>query len=193
MPKQQGRAPSSLPEDRWLPARLIPTSGIKGVDEQEKRATSALLSVMMAVPEFSRALLRKVEARAGSLKAYIEPPFTTTTGKMRPDGALVVRRGANVWRAFVEVKTGTNELNREQIEGYLDLARDENFNAVITISNQLTTAVDSHPLTVDRRKTKKVGLYHWSWVEILSEAVLQREFRGVSDQDQAWILGELIA
>ena len=29
------------PEDGWQPARLIPTSGIKGADEQERRATSA--------------------------------------------------------------------------------------------------------------------------------------------------------
>lgn len=30
-------------------------------------------------------------------------------------------------------------------------------------------------------------------MEILSEAILQREFRGIADPDQAWILGELIA
>jgi hypothetical protein len=180
-------------EDRWLPARLIPTSGIKGVEEQERRATSALLSVMMAVPEFSRSLLKKVSAPAGTIRTFIEPPLETPKGKSRPDGAVIITRGGTNWRAFVEVKTGTNELYREQIEGYLDLARDNAFHAMITISNQLATAADSHPLLVDKRKTKKVALHHFSWVEILSEAILQREFRGVSDPDQAWILGELIA
>ena len=195
MATHDARGSGSAPEDKWQPARLIPTSGIKGVDEQERRATSALLSVMMAVPEFSRALLRKVGAPAGNLRTYIEPPFETekSKGKMRPDGALVVRRGNNAWRAFVEVKTNTNELYREQIEAYLDIARDEGFDAVITISNQLAGAVEGHPLSIDRKKTRKVHLYHWSWVEILSEAVLQREFRGVSDRDQEWVLGELIA
>ena len=64
---------------------------------------------------------------------------------------------------------------------------------MITVSNQLTTAADSHPLAINKRKTRSVGLYHFSWMEILSEAMIQREFRGVSDPDQAWILGELIA
>jgi hypothetical protein len=149
---------------------------------------------MMAVPEFSRSLLKKVGAPGGTLRTFIEVPLEATTGtKERPDGVLVVRRGSSLWRALVEVKTGTNDLYREQIEGYLDLARDHSFDAVITISNQMTTAIDPHPLVVDKRKTRKVGLYHWSWVEILSEAMIQREFRGVADPDQAWILGELIA
>lgn len=181
-------------EERWQPARLIPTSGIKGVDEQEKRATSALLSVMMAVPDFSKILLRKANAIGGSLKTYIEPEFTLETDqKTRPDGAMIVRRGSNTWKAFVEVKTGTNELRADQIEGYLDLARELGFDAVVTISNQLASAADSFPISVDRKKTKKVGLFHWSWVEILTEAVLQREHRGIKDPDQAWILAELIA
>lgn len=38
-------------EDGWHEARLIPTSGIGGQEEQEKRATSSLLAVMRAVPE----------------------------------------------------------------------------------------------------------------------------------------------
>ncbi len=182
------------PEDGWQPARLIPTSGIKGADEQEKRATSALLSVMTAVPEFSRELLRRAGAPAGRLRGYIEPEFARENGqKLRPDGALVVRRGSTCWRALVEVKTGVNELARDQIESYLDLAREGGINAVITISNQLATAADAHPLAVGRRLTRKVDLYHWSWVEILTAAVIQREHRGISDPDQAWILGELIA
>jgi hypothetical protein len=45
---------------------------------------------------------------------------------------------------------------------------------------------------VDRRKLKKVALHHLSWAEVLTIAVQQRVHRGVSDPDQAWILGELI-
>lgn len=33
---------SGRPEDSWHPARLIPTTGIRGQEEQEKRATSCL-------------------------------------------------------------------------------------------------------------------------------------------------------
>jgi hypothetical protein len=45
---------------------------------------------------------------------------------------------------------------------------------------------------VDKRKLRKVELHHWSWTYILSTAVMQKEHRGVSDPEQAWILGELI-
>jgi len=46
----------------WHPARLIPTAGIRGQEEQEKRATSSLLAVMRAVPEFGHALLKELGA-----------------------------------------------------------------------------------------------------------------------------------
>jgi hypothetical protein len=61
-------------EEAWHEARLIPTSGINGAEEQERRATSALLAVITAVREFGRALLRPLGAPAGSVQAYIEVP-----------------------------------------------------------------------------------------------------------------------
>lgn len=149
---------------------------------------------MRAVPEFSKALLRKVGAPAGEVRTYIEVPLKSELGSShRPDGAIIVTRGGKSWRAFVEVKTGVRQLEAGQIEAYLELAREQGFDALISISNQMTTAADSYPVVIDKRRTKNIGLYHWSWVEVLSEAVQQKEFRGVSDKDQAWILGELIA
>ncbi len=49
-----------------------------------------------------------------------------------------------------------------------------------------------HPTAVDKRKLKRVDMHHWSWTQLLAEAVMQKEHRGVADPDQAWILGELI-
>ncbi len=49
----------------WHPARLIPTAGIRGQEEQERRATSSLLAVMYAVPEFGRAVLSELGAPRG--------------------------------------------------------------------------------------------------------------------------------
>jgi hypothetical protein len=45
---------------------------------------------------------------------------------------------------------------------------------------------------VDRRKLRRLDLHHWSWIDVLTEAIVQMEHRGVSDPDQAYILGELI-
>jgi hypothetical protein len=65
--------------------------------------------------------------------------------------------------------------------------------ALLTISNQVLTLTGEHPTAgLDSKKVKKVNLVHFSWVRILTEALLQKEHRGVSDPDQAWILGELI-
>ena len=92
----------------------------------------------------------------------------------------------------MEVKTGAAELQRAQVECYLDVAREQGFDGVLTVSNQIAPAPGMHPVEVDRRKAKRVALHHLSWAEVLTIAMQQRIHRGVADPDQAWILGELI-
>jgi hypothetical protein len=179
-------------ENPWNVARLIPTSGINGAEEQERRATSALLAVMASVKEYGRVLTTRMGAPAGVLDTFIEVPFLLGDKKVFPDGLIRVRRGSKVWTALVEVKTGVNELQREQLENYLDVARQHHFDALLTISNEIPPAAGTHPTVVDKRKTKYVAMHHLSWTEVLAAAVMQKEFRGVADPDQAWILGELI-
>lgn len=181
-----------MAEETWHQARLIPTSGINGADEQERRATSALLAVMSSVREFGRVLTQPLGAPAGALETYIEVPFQLGERRLYPDGLLRAHRGQKEWTALVEVKTGTNDLATEQLEAYLDIAREQDFDAVITISNEIPAMAGLHPTKVDKRKLKRVALHHWSWSMVLAEAVLQKEHRGVADPDQAWILGELI-
>jgi hypothetical protein len=171
---------------------LIPTSGIAGADEQERRATSALLSVMEAVKDFGKSVVKPCGAIVGNFETYIEVPFQLGDQRLYPDGLIRVTRGSKKWVALVEVKTGTNKLEKQQLENYLDIARDEGFDAVITISNEMSAIPDTHPTDVDKRKTKKVALHHIAWTQILSEAVMHKEHRGISDPEQAWILSELI-
>jgi hypothetical protein len=179
-------------EKPWNAARLIPTSGINGAEEQERRATSALLAVMNSVREYGRAITMPFGAPAGAMETFIEVPFELQGRRVFPDGLIRVKWGKRVWVALVEVKTGTNELQREQLENYLDVAREHHFDALITISNEIAPAPGAHPTVVDGRKLRTVSLHHLSWTEVLAFAVMQREFRGVADPDQAWILGELI-
>jgi hypothetical protein len=181
-----------MAEESWHEARLIPTSGINGAEEQERRATSALLAVLGAVKEFGRAFTRPFGAPAGTLECYIEVPFTLGDMRLYPDGLIRVSRGGKSWTALVEVKTGPNELQSEQLENYLDIAREQGFDAVITISNEIPALNGQHPTKVDKRKLRKVALHHISWSQVLADAVMQKEFRGVADPDQAWVLGELI-
>ncbi|MEJ5914651.1 hypothetical protein [Pseudokineococcus sp. 1T1Z-3] len=181
-----------MSQEHWSEARLIPTSGINGAEEQERRATSALLAVMTSVREFGRALTQPLGAPAGRVETYIEVPFQLGDRRVYPDGLIRVQRGQRSWTALVEVKTGTNDLDARQLEDYLDVAREHKHDALLTISNEISAVPGQHPTAVDRKKLKKVALHHLSWTQVLSSAVLQKEHRGVADPDQAWILGELI-
>lgn len=181
-----------MTDEPWHEARLIPTSGIAGAEEQERRATSALLAVMGVVKEFSRTLLAPLGAPSGSVETFIEVPFAHGERRVYPDGLIRVTRGAKTWTALLEVKTGRNALETTQLECYLDIARNQGFDALITISNEIPPIAGQHPTKVDKRKLRKVDLRHWSWMLVLSTAVMQKEHRGISDPEQAWILGELI-
>lgn len=185
----------SNPRESWHPARLIPTVGIKGQEEQERRATSSLLAVMRAVPEFGHGLLKELGApKSPTIETYTEVRFKDSAGKtVIPDGAIVCQRGGKTWTCLVEVKTGKAPLRDEQVSCYMDVARENGFDGVLTISNQITASSIESPVSVDKRKVGKRGLWHYSWWRIITEAIVQHRYKGISDPDQAWILGELIA
>ncbi|MSO38637.1 MAG: stress response protein, partial [Acidimicrobiia bacterium] len=184
----------SDPQEKWHRARLIPTSGISGDDEQERRATSALLAVMTAVREFGHSIIGPLGAPKGPvIETFTEVRFELDGQIVIPDGLIRVTRGKKVWVCLVEVKTGSAALEVEQVHSYLDVARENGFDCVLTISNALRAVDGAHPLTgIDNRKLRKVDLYHLSWAAILTSAIYQRVHYGVSDPDQAWILSELI-
>jgi len=190
-PKAPAAKVPAKPEDLWHEARLIPTTGIGGLAEQEQRATSALLAVLRAVPEFGRALLVQAGAPAGRIRSYIEVQFPDDTGKVpRPDGAVIVEWGKKRWIALLEVKTGGAPLVADQVNAYLDIAHARGYDAVLTISNQITASPDESPIKA--RHWKAVALRHLSWWLILTEARVQHGRHAIADPDQAWILDELI-
>lgn len=181
-----------LRDEQWPVARLIPISSASGIEAQERRLASALLAVMQAVPEFGRSLLRPLGAPGNRFECFIEVPFRFGDRTVRPDGVVTATRGTKTWSALVEIKTAANPLEPAQMNLYLDLARELEFDAVLSISNQYVTAATEYPIEIDKRKLRRVALHHWSWVDVLTEAIVQAEHRGVSDPDQAYILGELI-
>jgi hypothetical protein len=179
--------------ETWQPARLLPTVGLRGQEEQEQRATSSLLAVIFAVPDFGHALLGDLGAPRGRIETFTEIQLRDAAGKRCiPDGAIVATRGSKEWKCLVEVKTGAATLKDEQVVRYLDWARDNDFDAVLTISNEITASSADTPVVVDKRKLKRVSLFHLSWWRILTEAIVQHRHRGMSDPDQAWLLGQLI-
>jgi hypothetical protein len=128
------------------------------------------------------------------MTTYTEIRFQDADEKLSiPDGAIVVERGRVRWVCLLEVKTGGAPLRADQVNRYLDLARANGFDAVLTISNQITASPLESPVAIDPRKTKKVALRHLSWWQVMTEARVQHKHRGIADTDQEWILGELIA
>ena len=175
-------------------ARLIPALGIGRGAEQEKRATSALLAVLGIVPSFGKRILKYLGAPGGKITTYTEPHLETRDGtKGIPDGLIHIQRGKSEWVALVEVKTGSNHLDSDQINRYLQIANGLSYNAMLTISNEIVASPSESPVNIDKRKTKKITVAHISWSRIMTEAVIEFEHRGVDDPEQAWILNELIA
>jgi len=175
-------------------AKLIPTVADS---KKEERATSSLLASFMVVPIFAKEVLSNAGAPVGKrlkITCYTEVTFKSPEKgkKSRPDGLIVIQSGSTIWTALVESKIGNAELTNEQVEEYLELAKQFSINAVITISNQFATTPTHHPLTINRNKTRLVELYHFSWLSLKSKAVLLTGNRQVDDPEQAYILSELV-
>lgn len=181
-----------MSEENWHEARLIPISGIRGQEEQERRATSALLAVLTVVREFQREVLKPLGAPVGKVSAYCEVTFDLGEKQPRVDGLIRVQRGKRTWTLLVEVKTGNSELTQEQVETYLDIVKQQGFDGLLTISNQLVSVYGQHPVSVRKPRYSKVELFHLSWSRILSTALRVRDHMSVEDPEQGWILEELI-
>ena len=183
---------------KWQPARIIPVSGINSAIEAEQRATSALLAVLGIVRPFSKALLSQYgasNADRARVESFLEVSFKDSSGKtVRPDGLIRVTHGKRApWTALVEVKTGSSCLGAEQVNAYWDVARAEGFDAVITVSNEISPSPGVHPTDGLRsRANSKVQIHHLSWTRLLVTAVKEKTHRGIEDPEQDWILGELI-
>jgi hypothetical protein len=145
-----------IKDERWPIARLIPVTSASGVEARERCSASALLAVMSAVYEFGRAILRPLGAPAGKVETFVEVPFRLGNNTTRPDGVITVTRGSRTWGALVEVKTGANDLEEKQVDAYLDLARQLEFDALLTISNQYVTHSSDLSVAVDRKKLRRV-------------------------------------
>ncbi len=185
------KLPSIL--QRGEPSRLFP---VLADTSKEGRTLSIFLSCLENVNEFGRAMMASLDQRMGvraKIETYTEVGlFKTIAGaKYRPDGLIVVSTGKSTWTALVEAKVGAAELTNEQIEAYLNLAKLNGIDAVITLSNQFASLPTHHPLAVSGTLTRKVDLFHWSWGYVITQAHVLRETEDVADREQLLLLSEL--
>lgn len=175
-------------------ARLFP---VLADTSREGRTLSIFLSCFRAVDELGRSLLASVGKKAGKtsrIEAFTEIVFKSKGGecKDRPDGLIIVTTGSRRWSAIVEAKVGNAKVDPGQVEEYAKLARNHGVDAVITISNQFATLPEHHPVKLPKPLTKHVGLYHWSWMYVMTVATLLLSDGDVADADQKNILREFL-
>jgi hypothetical protein len=173
-------------------ARLIPVAS-----KSELRNTCVTSAMLMAVEEFAEALLGGIGAPTGKrakTMVWVEPVFKQfkSENKDRPDALIIVDNGRREWRALVEAKTKGADLDADQVERYLEIARSQGIDAVVTISNQFVATPTQSPCNINRQKLKKTPLFHWSWSYLKTEAKIQLSRSAVSDPDQAYMLSEYV-
>ncbi|WP_175584892.1 TerD family protein [Nocardia cyriacigeorgica] len=179
-------------QDTWQTARLFSVVGVGTGDEQERRATSALVATMQAVRPFARAICARIGAPVGTFEGFVEVPYERGESKVIPDAVLKVSRAGRIWTGLLEVKTGNGKLKRDQLENYLDVARRKKYDAVVSLSNDVPPGPGELPIEVDRRKLAKVALRHLSWAEVAHEARMLISHGGIEVDLHAWILGEFL-
>ncbi|RWO10978.1 MAG: hypothetical protein EOS07_07400 [Mesorhizobium sp.] len=174
-------------------ARLFP---VLADTSKEGRTLSILLACLETVEEFGKSLLADLGVKAGGrtkIEAYTEVVLKKGGEKTaRPDGLLVLKTGAKSWTALVEAKVGNSELTVGQLDSYLEIAKMNGIDALITISNQFAPLPSHHPVQLSNASLKKATLLHWSWMYVLTQATLQLGNSDIEDKEQRVILNEMV-
>lgn len=174
------------------PARLIPV----GADSnKEAKAASILLAAMIAVPPFRKLMLGSLGQRVGvraKLDCYTEITLKKSSTKLRPDGLIELDGGGGrIWRCFVEAKIKNAKIDKEQVEQYLELAKNNQIDAVLTISNEFVASPTHSPVQPSKTLLRHVELFHWSWMFTLTQAQLLLSSDEFENREQRFILSEM--
>ncbi len=174
-------------------SRLFP---ILSETSKEGRSLSIFLACLACVNEFGAALLADIGQRIGkrtSIATYTEVVLRKGGEKLRrPDGLITLSTGSRKWTALVEAKVGSTELSSEQLEDYIEIAKLNQIDALITISNQFAALPTHHPIALSASTRKKVDIYHWSWMYVVTQASLLLSDDSINDRDQKIILKEMV-
>lgn len=173
-------------------ARLFP---ILAETSKEKRVASIFLAVMTQIPALADEVLGSVGIRVGKrtkIKAFTEVVLANKIENgCRPDGLIVVNTGKTTWSALIEAKIGKSCLGVEQVSKYLELAKANGIDAVITISNEFVARADHSPVTVPKTLLKKTSLYHWAWPWLATACEIISYQGLVEDAEQSYLLDQL--
>lgn len=170
-------------------AHLIPFA--KPGDEMA--LTSVILSSIRLIKEFGKMILSDAKIMTGGkIFVFTEVVFSQFPD-LRVDGLLLIVKGGAIKDAAIfEMKNGADEINHEQIEKYLNIAKTYAIPKLITVSNQFVSSPTQFPVKV--KTVKSIGLYHFSWSYLLTLAhiLLFNNDTNIGDEDQVEIMKEVV-
>ena len=171
-------------------AKLIPT--YKPGDEMA--LTSIFLSSLRLIKEFKKDFFSEARLlNSGSIYTYTEVMFTQFKDS-RFDGLILVVKGKIIKDAAIfEMKNKNNELDQNQIERYIEIAKQLKIPKLITITNQFVSEPTQFLLSL--KIPKNIELYHFSWSYILTIAniLLFKNEKNIEDPDQVEIMKEAVS
>ena len=127
--------------------RLIPQLKTK----DELALTSIFLSSLRLIKEYRDKIFKEIKlTRAGKSYFFKEMCFSDIDEKSRIDGVIITVVSKKIKDiVFLEVKNGTNKLEKEQIERYIDVAKKIGSKSLFTISNKFVETPSDFPLNID--------------------------------------------
>ena len=180
-------------------ANLIPVE--KKLNEAS--LASVFLKSLTLIKEFRDLVSKEIGlSRAGTLYAYTEVSFPCSKisnptnkkeGPLRADGLLLqVASGVVRDAAFFEFKMGKAELDDNQINAYLNLAKEQKVTKLVSVSNQFVPSLTDYLVSVT--PVKGVQLFHFSWRHIitLGSILLTKNDTNITDPDQHAIMQEVM-
>ncbi len=174
-------------------ARLFP---VLADTSRENRMASIFLSLLPQIPALAETVLSTTGLRVGKrtkIEAFTEIVLREANGaNNRPDGLLSVSTGKSTWYALIEAKIGKAKLDADQVQRYVEMAKANGINAVITISNEFVARADHSPVSVPKTLLRKVDLFHWSWTWIATQCEILEHQGSVEDNEQGFLLREIL-
>ncbi len=174
-------------------ARLFP---VVSETNKENRIAAIFLALLPVLPDLTDSLFQSIKIRTGTrtkIECFTEVVLKSDPEKKhRPDGLIAIKSGGRTRLVLVEFKIGKNDLEQDQVERYLKLAKDHGIETVVTISNQFVARADHPPVQVSKALLRKVDLFHWSWMSIFTKCQLLQIDGTIEDPLQKIILDEFV-
>ena len=182
---------SSRPEifSQGNPSTIFPADA-----KRERRLVSIFISVLTKVEPLAHFMFK--ECGLKTWKPAKWEGFTEVVSPSDPsqriDGYVSATYGKNKSSALIEAKVNKATLEKEKVLRYAKVAKENNIDAMITISNQRVSRPSQSLVKPNKVLKRSVTILHWSWAYIETQCRLFRDQCNNLTSEQKFILEEFI-